>query len=257
MAEARELTRHALLLRGLVHRDLTVRYKRSALGFLWTMLHPLILVAIMTIVFSTIFRFDLPHYPIYFLSQYVGWAFFSQTIVQSMTSMQWNGTIMKQIRVPKSVFVIASTAAGAVHMMLALLAVIVIMLITGAPIRPAILFLPVSILLLAVFTLGLSMIASAVSVFFADVREMIQAFLPAVMYLTPIIYPLSIIPEHWVWLVRANPLLYLLQLLRAPLYYGRLPDMDVILISIAAAAISFVAGWLAFSRLSSRFHPYL
>ncbi len=256
-SEMQEIVRYRSLLASLVHRELTVRYRRSALGFVWTMLHPLILAVTMTIVFSTVFRFALPHYSVYFLSEYVGWAFFSQTVVQSMTSMPWNGTIMKHVRVPRTIFVVAATLAGAIHMVLAIVAVGVIMLATGAGIHRTVVFLPVGIVVLGVFTLGVASIASAVSVFFADARELIQAVLPAVMYLTPIIYPMSIVPQEYAWLFEANPLLYLLQLLRGPLYDGVIPEARVLGIALAAAGIAFIAGWQVFNRMSRRFHPYL
>lgn len=255
--EWRDLMRYRTLLRRLVHRDLTVRYKRSALGFLWTMLHPLILMVILTLVFATIFRFGLRNYALYLLSALIGWHFFSQTVIEAMTSMRWNGSLMKQVRVPRTVFVLSTTLAGLAHMGLALLALFAIMLLLRAPITPAVAFLPVSFLILGVFTLGISMIASALAVFFTDIREMIQAFLPAVMYLTPIIYPMSILPERFAALVRLNPLLYLFDLLRAPLYAGALPSTTALLVATASALVSIVIGWLVFRRLAPRFYPYL
>lgn len=255
--EVRDLVRYRWLLRRLVHRDLTVRYKRSALGFVWTMLHPLILVSIMTIVFSTIFRFSVTNYPVYFLSAWVAWSFFSQTLVEAMTSLRWNGTIMKQVRLPRSIFVVATMVSGVVHMALALSAVLLIMIVTRVPIRPTILFVPVSVVILALFTLGIAMIASTMAVFFADVKEMIQAFLPAVMYLTPVIYPLSIIPGRYVPVVALNPLTHLVKLLRAPLYEGRLPDLATLAISSGWALAALVAGWLVFRRYSPRFYGHL
>lgn len=255
--ELRDLVRYRWLLRRLVHRDLTVRYKRSALGFVWTMLHPLILVGIMTLVFSTIFRFSIRNYPAYFLSAWVAWSFFSQTLIEAMTSLRWNGTMMKQVRLPRSIFVVATTVSGVVHMALALAAVLLIMGVTGVPIRPSILFVPVSVLILGVFTLGIAMIASTLAVFFGDVKEMIQAFLPAVMYLTPVIYPLSIIPAAYLPLITANPLAHLVELLRAPLYAGTIPGTFTLAVSCVSALIALIAGWLVFGRFSPRFYGHL
>ena len=255
--EWRDLMRYRALLRRLVHRDLTVRYKRSAIGFLWTMLHPLVLMVILTMVFATIFRFGLKNYALYLLSAMIGWNFFSQTVIEAMTSMRWNGFLMKQVRVPRTVFVLSTTLAGLAHMGLALVALFAIMLLTRAPFTPAILFLPVSFLILGVFTLGIAMIAAALAVFFTDVREMIQAFLPAIMYLTPIIYPMSILPERFAAVVRLNPLLYLLDLLRAPLYVGALPSPTALVVAGSSALVSILAGWLVFRRLAPRFYPYL
>ena len=256
-AEWRDLMRYRTLLGRLIHRDLTVRYKRSVIGFFWTMLHPLILMTILTFVFSTIFRFDMKNYAVYLFAALIGWNYFSQTVIEAMGSIRWNGSLMKQIRVPRTIFVIASTIAGLVHMALALVPLLGIMFFTGAPIRPAMLFLPVSFLILGIFTLGVAMVASALAVFFTDVREMIQAFLPAVLYMTPIIYPLYILPEKFRAVVRLNPLLYVFDLLRAPLYEGVMPGRVGISIAITSAVLSFAAGWLVFRRQAPKFYPYL
>ena len=135
--EIRDLVDNANLLLNLVRRDLTVRYKRSVIGFFWTMLHPLILMVIMTIVFSQLFRFEgVEHYEIYFLSMYLVFGFFAQTTVQSMTTLSWNGMLLKRIRVPKSIFAISTILSGLVNLCLAYIPLFVIMIVRGAPIRP-------------------------------------------------------------------------------------------------------------------------
>src|SRR3954454_9988336 len=135
--ELRDLARHSALLRELVHRDLTVRYKRSVLGFLWTMLHPLLLMLIFTVVFSTLFRFSAPHYETYFLSAYVAWNFFSQTTINAMASAAWNGPLMKRVRVPPSIFTLAIVIAGLVNLGLSLVVLFAIMIVLGAPLVAA------------------------------------------------------------------------------------------------------------------------
>ena len=96
--EWRDVLASGHLLRNLVHRDLTVRYKRSVLGALWTLLHPLLLVAILSIVFSQLFRFSVPHFEVYLLAGLIPWTFFAQTTVASMTATSWNGPLMKRVR---------------------------------------------------------------------------------------------------------------------------------------------------------------
>src|SRR6185295_6847281 len=97
--EIRDIRGHSGLLYELVHRDLTVRYKRSVLGFFWTMLHPLLLMLIFVVIFSTLFRGRAPHYEVYFLSAYVAWNFFAQTTINGMQAVSWNGPLMKRVRV--------------------------------------------------------------------------------------------------------------------------------------------------------------
>jgi ABC-2 type transport system permease protein len=255
--ELRDILRQPTLLFELVHRDLTVRYKRSFLGFFWTMLHPLLLMLIFLIVFSGLFRFHTPRYEIYFLSAYVAWNFFSQTTVNAMAGVAWNGPLMKRVRVPPSVFTVSSTLSGLVNLGLSLIVLFGIMLVTGAPLRPAIVFLPVSLLIVGIFTLGASLAMTAVSILFGDVREMVQAGLPALMYLTPIIYPIEIVPERFRWVVKLNPLVYLVEIVRDPIYYGIVPSPTTLAVSTLLALGSLTIGWSIFRHLAPRFHAHL
>jgi ABC-2 type transport system permease protein len=256
-AEIREIRRHSSLLRELVHRDLTVRYKRSALGFLWTMLHPLFLMLIFLVVFSTLFQRGTPHYETYFLSAYVAWNFFAQTVVNVMAGVAWNGPLMKRVRVPLSIFTLSSTISGLVNLALSLLLLLAIMLITGAPLRPALAFLPISLVLLWILTLGASLALTAVSIFFGDVREMVQAGLPALMYLTPIIYPIDVVPDRFRWLIRINPMVYVVEAVRDPVYYGIVPARGTLLVATVVSFGSLAIGWAIFRRMAPRFHAHV
>jgi ABC-type polysaccharide/polyol phosphate export permease len=251
--ELRDIAQHANLLRELVHRDLTIRYKRSFFGFLWTMLHPLLLMMIFTIIFSGLFRFHTPHYETYFLSAYIAWNFFAQTITNSMASVAWNGPLMKRVRVPRSIFTLSVIISGIVNLALSLVVLLAIMLVVQAPIHPSILFVPISLLVVGLFTLGVSLALTAISVFFADVREMVVAGLPALLYMTPVIYPVSIVPERYRWLIEKNPLSYLIRIVRDPIYDGQLPPPRTFAIAVIVSLLSMLFGWMIFRRFAPRF----
>ena len=256
--EIRDLAQHRNLLWNLVRRDLTIRYKRSVIGFFWTMLNPLLLMIILTVVFSTIFRFEgIKNYPTYFLSCYLVFGFFGQTTNQSMGSLAWNGSLMKRVRVPKSIFAVSTTLSGLVNLMLAYIPLFIIMLATGAPICITVLYLPVAFLLIGMFTLGVSLLLSAVAVYFEDVQHMWQVATVGLMYMTPIIYPIGIVPMKWLWVIRANPLTHLFKLARDPVYGCTLPGQHVIVASVVAAVISLVLGWVVFHRLARNFYLHL
>jgi ABC-2 type transport system permease protein len=258
ISEIRELAAHSNLLLNLVRRDLTVRYKRSVIGFFWTMLNPLLLMIILTIVFSTIFRFaGIGHYEVYFLSEYLVFGYFTQTTVTSMTSLSWNGSLMRRVKVPKSIFAISTAISGLVNLCLAYIPLFVIMIVRGAPIRPSVLFLPVSFLVIAVFTLGASLILSALAVYFDDVQHMYQVATIGLMYLTPIIYPIDIIPQRWLWVIRINPLTQLFKLARDPVYLGVLPSSHIVAGSLVISVLTLVVGWFVFNRLAKGFYLHL
>ena len=256
--EIRDLAANSNLLLNLVHRDLTVRYKRSVIGVFWTMLNPLILMIIMTIVFSNLFRFEgISHYEVYFLSEYMLFAFFTQTTVQSMTSLSWNGSLMKRIRVPKSIFALSTTISGLVNLCLAYVPLFAIMIVRGAPIRPAVLFLPVAFVIIAVFALGVSLLLSALAVYFEDISQMYQVGTLALLYMTPIIYPIDIVPYKFLWLIRLNPLTQLFKLARDPVYNGTLPELHIIVASVISAMAALIIGWQVFHRLSRGFYEHI
>ncbi len=255
--EARDVAAFGHLLANLVRRDLTVRYKRSVLGFFWTMLNPLLLMIILTVVFSTVFRFAIQHFEVYFLSAYLGWTFFAQTTTGAMSSLAWNGALMKRVRVPKAIFALSTVISGLANLGLSCLPLFAIMLIVGAPFSPSLLFLPVGVLILAVFVFGVSLGMSAAAVYFDDVAQMYGVALMGLMYLTPIFYPIEIIPQKYLWLVRINPLLYLFELLRSPIYLGRLPSLNDVAISAACALAALVIGTAVFRRLAPGFYLHL
>ncbi len=255
--DVQDLVTYWHLLLNLVHRDLTVRYKRSVLGFFWTLLNPLLMMVILTIVFSTFFRGELAHYETYFLSEYLVWMFFAQTTANSMASLAWNGPLMKRVRVPKTIFALSGTVAGLINLGLSCGPMLAIMLTVKSPVRPAMLFLPISFLIIALFTLGVSLGLSALAVYFDDVAQMYQVGIMGLMYLTPIMYPKTIIPKRFIWLVNANPLTHLFELARYPVYFGQLPPFHVVWVSLAAAVGALAIGWTIFRRLAGGFYLHI
>ena len=251
------LVQYRPLLKNLVERDLKVRYKRSVLGFFWTLLNPLLMMVVFSIVFSAFFRFSMEGFVIYFLSAYLLWTFFSQSTVASMTSILRSGSLIKKIYVPKAVFVVATIISGLVNLGLAMVPLLVILLVTDSQVGWALLFLPVPVALTALFTLGVSLLLSAVAVFFYDVIEIYQVLLTAWMYLTPIFYPLDIVPERYRVFIRLNPMFYLVETFRAPIHNGSLPSMQHVAYGGLAALVSLLLGWWFFSRSADRFAYYV
>ena len=256
--EVREVLAYSDLLANMVRRDLTVRYKRSVVGFFWTMLSPLVLMVILTIVFSTLFRFEgIQHYEVYFLSEFVVWGFFQQTTVTTMQNLTVNGALLKRVRLPKSIFAVATTLSGLANLGLACIPLLAIMLVRHAPIGAAMLFLPVSFLIIGMFTLGVALGLSALAVYFDDVSQMYQVASTGWMYLTPIIYPLSIVPQRFRLLIQLNPLTHLFELARIPIYQSQLPPLALVGQCLGIAVVTLLVGWVVFHRLARGFYLHL
>lgn len=253
LEELRGLIRYKDLLYQLIRRDIVSRYKRSTLGIAWTMLNPLGMMVVLTLVFSQLFRM-IPGYPAYVLSGLVAWTFFSQTTSAAMTQMVWGSTLLHRIYLPRTAFVVSAIGTGMVNLALAVVPLLLVMLMVGLPIRWTILFLPISMLLLAAFSLGVGLLFSAWAIYFPDVAEMYQLVLIAWMYLTPVIYPEDMIPETYrYWFFHLNPMYYLVQVFRLPVYQGELPSLGLLLVSFLIAVSTLLVGWMVFASRADEF----
>ena len=251
--ELRGLVQYRDLIYQLVRRDVVSRYKRSALGIAWTMLNPLGMMIVLTVVFAQLFR-TVEGYPAYLLCGLVVWNFFSQTTSAAMTQMVWGSSLLQRIYMPRTAFVVSAIGTGLVNLALSLVPLLLIVVVVGLPLRWSMLFLPVSIVLLAAFSLGVGMLFSAWAIYFPDVAEMYQVALVAWLYLTPIIYPSEIIPETYrFWFLHLNPMYYMVQLFRKPVYEGVLPTGPLLAATAAIALLSLIAGWLVFTSRADEF----
>jgi len=255
-----EIFRYRDLILALVSRELKVRYRRSAIGFTWTMLQPLLTMLVLQMVFSSIFRFKLDYgnYPVFVLAGLLFWNFFSQSIVASMNSLKGNALLLKKLPVPREVFPLATVISGVINLCLAIVPLLLILLITRHPLTPALFFLPVSILLAAIFTLGAGLLLSPLAVFFSDVVEMVGVVLSILMYLTPIMYPMSILKSsRYLPLVRFNPVRSILEVFRDPIYHGKIPPLTHLTVCAGIALGALAIGAFAFRRTSDRIPFYI
>jgi len=255
LAELREALKYRHLIVQLIRRDILTRYKRSVLGIGWTLLNPLGMMLVLTIVFSQIFKFATVYgYPAYVLSGLLAWTFFAQTTNAAMVNLVWGGGLLNRIYIPRASFGLAAIGTGMVNIVLSTIPLLFVMLITQVPIHPSILFLPVSILLLAAFALGVGLLLSTMAVYFPDVAEMYQIVLTAWMYLTPIIYPEEVLPESIrFWVTHLNPMYYMVNIYRIPTYYGRWPTWPEFLAALAIALVALIVGWIVFSNKSDEY----
>lgn len=251
--EFRAIISYRELLVQFVSRSLKTRYKRSFLGIFWTMLNPLLTMIVLTLVFSNLFRFSVPDYPIYILSGLYLWGFFSHATSFAMGEMLWSGSLLSRIYVPKSVFAISAVGTSLVNLLLSLVPLFLIAAILHVPITPAILSLPLAILIVVMFSLGVGLLLSTAAVYFADMLPVYDVLLVIWMYATPIIYPIDIIPERFVWIMKLNPMYYMVTIFRQPIYAGTLPELSTWLIAAGFAVFALVTGSLIFT---ARSHEY-
>jgi ABC-type polysaccharide/polyol phosphate export permease len=253
LGAAREVLRYKDFLRLLISTNIKSRYKRSVLGIAWSLLSPLLTMIVMSIAFSALFKFRIANYPVYVLAGLVFFGFFQESTTQSMRSLVWGSALLKKVYIPAATYPLSSVGTGLVNLILSLVPVLLIMLALGQSFSWSLLFVPVAVLLIAVFSLGVGLIVSTIAVFFSDVVEMWGVLVRALFYLTPVMYPEEILPERFVWLVRVNPLYHLLRCWRDPIYLGVMPPFASVVAGVLSAMAVVLVGWWVFARHAHQF----
>jgi ABC-type polysaccharide/polyol phosphate export permease len=175
----------------------------------------------------------------------------------AMTSMVRSAALYKRIYVPKYIFVLAAIVSDTINFLLSWIPLALLVLLLRHPITPALFFLPVSFVILAAVTTGVSFMVATIAVFFDDITQFYQVILQALMYLCALFYPISIVPPGWRILISINPLYHVIQLVRYPVYYGTIPPLESIVFSTVTAIVVLTVGWIMFSRNSDRFVYYV
>ena len=252
--ELKELVRYRYLVWNLIARDLKVRYKRSFLGFIWVMLNPLLMTAVLAIVFTNFARFGgVQYYTAYLLAGILMWNLFSQGTVAAMSNLVGNAGTLRRMYIPPSVFVVSAIGSALVNFVFALAPLFIIAVILGVQPGLTWLYTPVPVLEVVIFSFGVGLIVSSMIVFFTDIYEIYSVILMLGMYLTPVFYPVTILPEPLRSAEQFNPMFLTMDGLRSAVLYGTLPSLQEALLPAAIALVVFIVGWLFFTRLEGKF----
>ena len=257
VALVREAYSNRELIWALALKELRVRYKRSVLGFVWALLNPLLTMLVMTIVFGNLLRFSLPHYSIFLLSMLLPWTFFAQSLAYSVESIVGNGELLKKVRISRLVFPVAALVSNIINFLLSMVPLLLLIVAMRFPVHWTWIYLPIPMLGLFLFTLGAAFLFATINVFYRDVGHIIQVILQAWFYVSPIIYSLDFVPQHYRWLFRLNPLLYVLNGFRLSIYYGLLPSLSSMSLSLAFGVIALAVGFSIFHRYEKSFVYYV
>lgn len=253
----RETYRYRELIWALAIKELKIRYKRSVLGFLWALLNPMLLMIVLTIVFSTIMSFNLPHYAIFLLSVLLPWTFVAQTLSYAAEAIVGNADLIKKIRVAKLVFPVAAVLSNLINLLLSFIPLILIVLLMRHPFYITWLYLPVPLAALIIFTLGGTFFFAAANVYYRDVAHILQILLQAWFYITPIIFSIDFFPAKYRIFFKLNPIQYILNGFRLSVYYGKLPSVESIAISFICAFAALAIGFAVFRRYQNDFVFYV
>ena len=234
------------VLSQLVTQQLILRYRRTVLGYLWTLINPLLMISLMAVVFSTLFKVDVKVFAVFLFTGMIPWNFFSSVSTQSGSAFIQNEGLIKKIYLPKAIFPLSIAFALLVDSLLSFLALFVIIIALGGQLGWPLLFLPVSFLLLFFFTLGFALIMSIATVFFRDLQHVILVAMQGLFFLTPILYKHDALAGKVAWLVGMNPVTPFITLFRAPIIEAVLPSSAVLLQAVVISASSLTIGLWVF-----------
>lgn len=245
--------RYGYLMRQLVARDFKTKYKRSVLGVLWSFLNPLLTMLVQYIVFSTLFKSDIPNFPLYLLSGIVCFNFFSEATTMGLQSIVGNSALITKVYVPKYIYPVSRVFSSTINLLLSLIPLLAVMLLTETRIRPAILLLPIGLICLMAFCIGMSFILSTMMVFFRDTQFLWGVVSMLWMYMTPIFYPESIIPAQYMTLYKCNPLYHIIRFVRIVLMNGVSPEPKAYALCLLASFAPLVIGAVIFRKNQDKF----
>ena len=253
----KELYNYRELLLELVKRDIKIKYRRSMLGILWSILNPLMFMGVMTVIFSTVFKSSIENFPVYFLCGQVLFSFFAESTSMAQLSILGNGALIKKVYVPKYIFPLAKVCSSAVNMFFSLIAIIIMMIILGyiPPLTSMWFIVPITYVFL--FSVGISMIISSLTVFFRDFIHLYGLFVTVLSYFSALFYPVEIIPEGYRGIILYNPIYVFINHFRQLVLVGRVPSIKENLVCIAYCTIAIVAGYIIFKKNENKFILYV
>lgn len=250
ISEIKEIIRYRNLLFHLVKRNITARYKRSLLGIGWTLLDPLLTMVVMAVVYSALFRTQIEGFPVFLLCGILVWTFFSQASAEAMTEIMYSGSLLGKVYLPKSVFAVSALGTALTNLLISMIPLAGFVLVFQRPITPALLFLPVAIIIISAFTLGLGLLMSTFAIFFGDMVNVFNFILRLLFYMSGIFYYTEDLPDMLAWVVRLTPTYHMIRLFRDPIFEGILPPWEIIAYGTFWAVFMFILGYWYFTKRS-------
>jgi ABC-2 type transport system permease protein len=269
MSTLSDLTRSRELLTNLTLRELRGKYKRSLLGWSWSLVNPLATMGIYTIVFAVFLKVPIPPghpsglkvFPLYLLVALLPWNFLGNAMTGGMEALVGNANLIKKVYFPRQVLVLASLGSWLFSLGIELGVLAIALLIAGNMVLPWLPLVLLVVLLQCTYVLGVSLLLSVLNVYFRDVRHFVGIFLQLWFYMTPIVYPVSLVPEHKKILgvgvaarslYELNPMVRFVAIYRNLLYDLRFPALADVLYLVVVAAVTLAVGWIVFEKLEPR-----
>lgn len=256
------LSKDRYILQQLVTKDFKLRYRRSVLGVVWSVLNPLLMMIIMSFVFQYFLRSNLEHYSLYLIVGNITFALMNDATNGGLRSIIDASSLLKKVKVDRWVFPVQKVFSAAVNFAFSLIAVAIVMVFDGVMPTIHVLWFVVGLVLVMLFSIGIGLFIGALAVFFRDMIHLWSVVLTAWTYLTPIFWDLSLLtnsnaPRIVVWIVKANPMYNYLEIMRSAFVYQNNPSVTVLLLAVIWAVIALVIGITVFKKTEHKFILYI
>lgn len=245
--------KYGFLLSQLVSRDFKTKYKRSMLGVLWSMLNPLLTMCVQYIVFSELFRWDINNFAVYLLTGTVMFNFFTEATGQALLSITGNASLITKVYVPLYVFPLSKVLSSCINLAFSTLALYAILFLQGVPLNVHHLLLPYGYACLIAFTIGMALILASMMVYFRDTQFLYGIVTVLWMYLTPLFYPIDIVPDRFLFIIKCNPMFHFIRYVRNLILDNTMPTLRAHMICLLFAAAALAGGWVIFKRAKKNF----
>jgi len=254
MNTIRELYNYREMIVSLVKKDLRGRYKGSVLGFLWTFVNPFLQLMVYTMVFSVIMRMNIDKYYIHLFVALIPWIFFSSSLTGSATSILAQKDMVKKIYFPRMIIPISFVTTCFVNMLCCFVVVFLVVIFSGIGINPtaALCLIPV-MAVEYLLCLGIALLASSITVYFRDLEHILGIITMGLQFLTPVMYPSSMVPERMMPLFMMNPMTPVIEAYRDILYYTKVPDLSTLVHAFSLGILVFIIGFVVFQKLQKNF----
>lgn len=248
----KEIYPYREMLRNLIWKDLRMRYKGSALGFLWTFINPLLMLSIYVAVFSLIMKADIPHFPLFILTALLPWNFFSQSVTGGARSLIHHAELIKKVYFPREVIPLSVVGSHLINYLFTLLILLPALLLDGIPLTWTLLAFPLVLLIQTLLILPITLLAAVGTVYLRDLEHILGVLMTVGFYLTPVLFPLSLIPASYRGIFVYNPMTSIVDAYRAIFLYGQWPDWGTLLAMLGILVIVNAGAFRLFAQLQGR-----
>lgn len=241
------------LLKTSISKDIRGKYKNSVLGIIWSFLNPLLQIAVYAIVFPLIMKSNLPNYTVFLCCGLIPWNFFSNATSRTSFTMIENGNIIKKVYFPREILPISVVTSEAINFIISTIIILAFVLGYGMGLSKYIIFYPIILIIQYILLLGVSFVVSSITVYFRDLQHFIGIALQLLFYATPIVYAPDSIPQEFQWIIKYNPMTYIINGYRDIFYYKQMPNFESLGIVLLISIVLFFIGYFIFKKLQRRF----